>query len=272
MRLSRVTAFLLAALVSPITALLGGCGQEPGKPPLQRIRERGTLIVAHEAAFEPFEYRDAKTGEVVGFDIDLARELAKDLGVTVEFRNVKFADIDAELGTRRADLIISGLTVTPPRQRVYAFSKPYFHTVTALLVSKAKAADVRSVKDLDRAGRVVAVQSGTTGVEAARKTCAKAEIRQFATDNDAVMDVVQGRCDAFLFDLATLRSHHERNPDTTILLPEPITSEPYAVAARKDEPELAAWVDGVLDKMRADGRLKGIHEKHKPDGTLDEPK
>jgi polar amino acid transport system substrate-binding protein len=230
------------------------------------------LIVAHEAAFEPFEYRDPKTGEVVGFDVDLARELAKDLGVEVRFRNVRFDDINAELRTGRADLIISGLTVTPARESVYAFSQPYFHTVTALLVSKARASDVTSVKDLDRPGRVVAVQSGTTGVEAARKACPKAEHRQFKTDNDAVLDVVQGRCDAFLFDLATLRKHHERNPETTILLPEPITSEPYAVAARKDEPELARWVDSVLDRMRADGRLQAIHAKHGPDGTLDAPK
>jgi polar amino acid transport system substrate-binding protein len=255
-----------------IAALVAACGQEPRGDPLQRIRARGELIVAHEAAFEPFEYSDPKTGEVVGFDVDLARELAKELGVKVTFRNMKFNDVFTDVRTGRSDLAISGITVTAERERDFAFSTPYFHTVTALLVSRRKAPEVRSVRDLDREGRVVAVQSGTTGVVAAAKACPHAKAQHYDTENDAVLDVVQGRVDAFLYDLASLRKDHEHNPDTTILLPEPITSEPYAVLAHKDEPALVAWVSAVLAKLRASGRLQEILARHKPDGTLDAAK
>lgn len=253
-------------------ALLMSCGREVRGDALERIRARGELVVAHEAAFEPFEYSDPKTGEVVGFDVDLARELAKELGVRLTFRNLSFNEVFNEVRTGRADLAISGITITPERRREFAFSAPYFHTVTALLVSRRKAPGLRSVKDLDAPDRVVAVQSGTTGVPAAAKACPRARVQQYATENDAVLDVVQGRVDAFLFDLASLRKDHERNPDTTILLPEPITGEPYGVAAHKDETGLAGWVTATLQKMRADGRLQTIFERHRPDGTLDEPK
>ena len=255
-----------------IATLLVGCGEAQRGDPLERIRARGELIVAHEAAFEPFEYSDPTTGEVVGFDVDLARELAKDLGVKLTFRNMTFNEVFTDVKTGRSDLAISGITVTPERRRGFAFSAPDVHTVTALLVSRRKAPEVRSVKALDHPDRTVAAHSGTTGVVAAGKACPRARLQQYATENDAVLDVVQGRVDAFLYDLASLRKDHERNPDTTILLPEPITSEPYAVLARQDEPALAAWVSEALTRMRGDGRLQAIFARFKPDGALDEPK
>lgn len=253
-------------------ALLGACGGDAHGRRLEQIRERGRLIVAHEAAFEPFEYVDPTSGDVVGFDVDLARELAKDLGVAVEFRNMEFKELGTDLTTGRSDLIVSGLTANEERRRLYAMSTPYFHTVTALLVSKARAADVASVADLDRAGRRVVVQAGTTGVPAAAKACPRAERVQLTTENDCVLEVVQGRADAFLFDLASLRKDHERNPETTRLIATPITSEPYGIAAHKQEPALVQWVDAALARMRADGRLAALLAKHRPDGTLDEPK
>ena len=252
-------------------ALLGACGGDSHGHRLEQIRERGRLIVAHEAAFEPFEYMDPTSGKLVGFDVDLVGELAKDLGVQVEFRNMAFDVLGADLTTGRSDLIVSGLTANEERRRTYAMSEPYFHTVTALLVSKAKAPGLASVKDLDRPGRRVVVQSGTTGIAAAEAACPRAEIVQLKTENDCVLEVAQGRADAFLMDLASIRKDHERNPDTTFLVETPITSEPYGIAAHKDEPALVAWVNAELAKMRTDGRLAALLAKYKPAGTLDPP-
>jgi polar amino acid transport system substrate-binding protein len=255
---------LLSALVLVVLAACGGAPEATDlweNSVIRRARERGKLVVALEAEFRPFEYVEAD-GSLAGFDVDLAREIARHLGTEIEFRNVPWESIVAELTTGQADLIVSGMTATPQRALTLSYSQPYFHTRTCLLVSKERAPDVRSVTDLDRAGRIVAVKQGTTGEEAARVRCPKAEILTFKTENGAALEVAQGRADAFLYDLASVRAHHEQNPDTTFLLLDAVSVEPYAIACRKGDPETIAWLDLVLAHMRKDGRLEALYERH----------
>jgi polar amino acid transport system substrate-binding protein len=166
------------------------------------------------------------------------------------------------LVTEKADLIVSGMTVTEERARTIAFSEPYFYTVTALLVSREKASDVKRIQDLDRAGRVVVVKQGTTGEAAANAKAPKATIRSYPTENAAALEVAQGRADAFLYDLASVRAHHEQHPKTTFLLTEPVTFEPYAVGMRPGDPSLVAWVNQVLAAMRSNGCTKELYARH----------
>ena len=219
------------------------------------------MIVALEAEFEPFEYID-KNGELVGFDVDLARILAEEMEVSVEFVNISFDGIIASLLTKKCDLIISGMTATPKRALRASYSTPYFHTITCLLVSKKRAADVLGIADLNKPGRIVAVKQDTTGHMAAMRRCPLAEIVSYGKEADAALEVAFGRADAFLYDLRAVQNHHAKHPDTTFILREPVTVEPYAIACRKGDPDTVAWLNLVLHHLKRDGRLEELYAKY----------
>jgi polar amino acid transport system substrate-binding protein len=228
---------------------------------IRKVAERGTLVVAMEPGFLPFEYVDDQD-RLVGFDVDLARLLGEALKVRVEFVQVAWDSIIPTLLTGKCDLIISGMTATPERALSVSYTDPYFHTVTCLLVSKKRAGDVKGIEDLDRAGRVVVVKAGTTGDFAAQKRCPKARIVRVGKEVDAAQEVVHGRADAFLYDLWSIRNHHRLNPDATFVVAEPVTREPYGIACRKGDPETVAWLNLALRTFRLDGRLKELYDKH----------
>jgi len=258
---------LLAYL--PLAALFGCGSSEPGDT-LARIRARGALVVATEAEMRPFEYVQPD-GSIAGFDVDLARAIADDLGVKLELRNVPWDSIIPELKSGRSDLIASAMTITEERGKAVLFSQPYFFTVTALLVNKAKASEIKSIADLDREGRVLAVKEGTTGEFAAQQRCPKARIVSHKNEDGAALDVAEGRADAFLYDLANVKQHQANHPDRTVLLPEPVTYEPYGLAVRHSDVTLMARVDAVIEAMRKDGRMAALMKRHAPEGSLEKP-
>lgn len=254
----RVAAAFLGLLLLGLSA----CGQNADTPELlAEIKARGTLRVATEPTFRPFETVDAN-GELVGFDIDLARALAKDLGVEVEFVTVDWNSIIPTLIAKKADLIMSGMTITEERKRTVDYSDPYFHTVTSLLVSSKKAPGVEAVADLDDAARKIVVKEGTTGHFAAEKTFPNAKIVAVATENDAAREVELGRADAFLYDLWSIRKHNRNHPDATYVIAKAVTKEPYGIALRKGNDEARAWLNRTLEAMRSDGRLQELYDKY----------
>lgn len=257
---------------------LAACGAPPGgldlwkSSTIRQAKERGRLIVALEPEFRPFEYID-EGGNLVGFDVDLCEILRQELNVErVEFLRVNFDVIISTLLSGEADLIVSGMTALPERALRVSYSDPYFHTVTCLLVSRERAADVRSVADLDRPERVVAVKQGTTGEIAARKRCPRARLVSFPTENAAALEVASGRADAFLYDKKSVEQHHARHPDTTFLILDPVTVEPYAIACRKGDPDTVAWLNLVLHHLRRDGRLEELYAKHGLEDSGDGPR
>lgn len=261
-------SLLPGLLLALLLGALPGCGGPAEGDALERIRARGELVVATEAEFPPFESVDA-TGRIVGFDVDLAQALADDLGVRLVLRNVRFEAIIPELLSGKADLILSGLTVTEERRRSVRFSEPYFYTITCLLVRRGLEGQVRSVSDLDDPARTLAVKEGTTGEAAARAKAPRARRVSHKTENAAALDVAEGRADAFLYDLSSVRQHQRQHPERTFLIETPITYEPYAAAFRPEDAPLAERMDRLLAALRADGRLRRIAERHGPEGSLE---
>lgn len=259
----RLATFVLACGAALAATFVAACGQAPvaSDATLATARERGHLIVALEPEFKPFEYVDEK-GDLVGFDVDLARAIAGDLGIGVEFRSVEWESILPSLLTGESDLIISGMTATEERAQKVAFTRPYHRTITCLLVSSTRASGLATFEDLDEAGRIVTVKEGTTGDTTARARLQKATIKAFPSELAAAQEVATGMADAFLYDLVSIRNHHERSPSTTYVLDTPVTTEPYAIACRRGEPDTVRRLDAILEAMEADGRLDALHTKH----------
>ena len=263
---ARHRAVLGAVVTLLCVAWLGACGQQGSSGSLwkssvlYKVRDRGVLRVATEPTFPPFE--SIEDGTIVGFDADLAKILADELGVELSFKRVKFESIIPTLTGGDVDLIISAMTATPERALKVSYSDPYFVTATNLLVSTKRAPGASGVKDLDQDGRIIAVKLGTTGDITATRIFKHAEIRRLKTQNLAALDVAQGNADAFLYDLSAVRAQHATHPDTTYVIETPVSAEPYAIACRKGDPETVAWLNLVIRTLRLDGRMRELYEKY----------
>ncbi|MHC4550661.1 MAG: transporter substrate-binding domain-containing protein [Planctomycetota bacterium] len=242
-----------------------GCPKWDERSTLDQVLERGVLIVGTEPEFPPFESID-QNGEYVGFDMDMVRELARDLGVRLRIEPMAFDSLPTALATGKIDLIASGMTATAERAKSRAFSEPYFHTGLCLLVNAKSGIE----KPADVNGKRVVVKLGTTGDINAPRLFKDIEITRLDTEGACALEVIQGRADAFLYDQLSILRHHRNNPETTRALLEPLTKEPYAMACRLGDDKFVNRLNEFLATIRADGRYRRIYQQHfaeLPDGS-----
>jgi polar amino acid transport system substrate-binding protein len=242
--------------------LLGlACGRQPGASgrdsTLQRVLSNGELVVGIELGFPPFEVLGEK-GTVEGFDIDLARAFAIDLGVTARFETMKWTALTTALQTGQIDMIWSGMTATVPRSTRLLFSDTYFRTRLCLLVRADSG--IHGPEDLE--GKKLIVKMGTTGVSVAKNLFPENERIELPNENNCALEVTGGGADAFLYDRFSILRHHAKYPKATRVIEVKETFEPYAVAMRPGDFELWRTLNLFLEKVRWDGRYDAIHLKH----------
>lgn len=257
-------SYLFKACLWAITLLLCACGRDAygpgaGASTLDRILERGVLVIGTEPEFPPFEYVDP-SGEYLGFDMDLARALAADLGVELRIESMAFQSLPTALSNGQIDLILSGLTATAERAKTLLFTEPYFRTGLCLLVQRE--GGVEGPEDLNAPGRKIAVKLGTTGEIVAARLFPKAELVRFDTEGSCSLEVVNRRADAFIYDQLSIMRHHKNNPETTRALLEPLTYEPYAIAIQQGDFVLWRYLNLFFDRIRGDGRFDELYQKH----------
>ena len=262
MRLKIATFILiLSALCLSGAALAATPFEISGQSALAQAVAKGKLVVGMEEKFWPFEYTDEK-GQPLGLDVDLARMIAKEMGVELEIKDMEWTGLIPALQTGKIDLIISGITGTLERAKTITFSSPYFVTGLCALLSQKKAPEVNSVAELDAVGRIIAVKSGTTADLVAAQRFAKAEIRRFKDETSCVQEVVNGRADAFFYDQFSIAKHHKQNPETTRAILTPFTYEPYCIALRKGDFDLWQWLEMFLRIKTDNGELEALRQKH----------
>jgi polar amino acid transport system substrate-binding protein len=208
------------------------------------------LIVGMDMSYPPFEMRDAH-GAPAGVSADLAQALGAHLGRPVEIENIPFAGLIPALKTGKIDLIISSMTSTPERAQSIDFSEPYLQTGLCLLVG-AKTG-IQSIADADRAGNSVAVVKGTTGHLYAVKQLKSARILVLDQPATCVLEVAQGKAEAFLFDQMSTLQNWRKNPDTTRALLTPFQTETWAIGLQKGNTDLRTKVNAFLADFRAQG-------------------
>ena len=218
----------------------------------------GALVVGMELAYPPFEMTDTE-GRPAGVSVDLARALGEFIHKPVAIENIPFDGLIPSLKTGKIDLIISSLTTTPERQQSIDFSAPYLTTGLALLVS-AKS-DIQSIADLQRGDRVVAVKKGTTGHVYAAEHLSSARVLVLDKENACVLEVAQGKADAFIYDQMSVLKNWEQHQDSTRPLLAPFKIEHWAVGIRKGNDPLRAQVNGFLQEFRRTGGFERLGEK-----------
>lgn len=226
-------------------------------PAVQRIQKAGKLVVLVDATFKPMEFKDEK-GEIVGFDVDLAKEIAKGLGVQLELQNIAWDGIFAALKTAKGDMIVSSVTITDERKKEMAFSDPYYAAGQAILV-RSDNTDIKGPEDLK--GKVVAVQIDTTGQEAVEKIAGVKEVKKLDAGSEACIMTEQGKADATVIDIMVAGYFAKEHPKVKLVSRKPFTQEDLGIAMRKDDADLVQKVNELLAKMKSDGTIDKALEK-----------
>lgn len=247
----RLIPFLLG-----LCALLAGCkkpdgsgGTAGGEP----------LRVGMELTYPPFEMKDA-AGNPDGVGVKLAEALAADLGRPIKIVPMEFSGLIPALKSGNVDLVISSMTATDERRRSIDFSDPYAFTGLAILTGKDSA--IHSIDDLKAPGRRIAVKSSTTGESWVTKNLPEAKRVAFTDEAACVMEVAQGRADAFLYDQLSIYRYHKQNTDTTRALLTPFVEESWAVGIVKGNDALRTQVNEFIARFRKEGGFEKLGDRY----------
>ena len=216
------------------------------------------LVVGMDLSYPPFEMRDER-GAPAGVSVDLAQALGAHLGRPVEIESIPFAGLIPALKTGKLDLIISSMTATPERAQSIDFSEPYVQTGLCLLVG-AKTS-IQSIADADRAGQTVVVVKGTTGHLYATQRLKSARVLVLDQPATCVLEVAQGKAEAFLFDQISMLKNWQKNQGTTRALLTPFQAETWAIGLRKGNDELRAQVNAFLADYRAKAGFERLGDR-----------
>jgi polar amino acid transport system substrate-binding protein len=220
---------------------------------LEKIKNKAEISIGTSPDYPPFESIDDK-GDIVGFDIDLAREIAKELGVDAKLVSMGFDSIITAVKNGQIDIGMSSFSVNEERKMSIDFSKPYISTAQVILVKKDSA--ITKAEDLEKA--VIAVQMGTTGAEAA-KELKDVEIKTVEDSNVATMMLDNGSVKAVVIDVAIAKELASRH--NFRVLEKPLNQEETAIVLQKGNDDLKLAVDNAIDKIISDGRYEKIKAK-----------
>ena len=281
--MTRNTYLVIFAIILTIVAyaLFSRFGNSTQDSTLEAIRARGELRVGFEAGYMPFEMIDRRSGvrqndiphgdvrrgsqqqaNFMGFDIDMAREMANDLGVEFVPVETAWPNLITSLNANRFDIIISGMSITEERQKRLDFTESYMTIGQTVLLNKKHAATVQSYEDLNNSKYVVTSQAGTTGEEAIKKFLPQANYTSYNTADEGALAVLSGEIDAFIYDHpfnATFIALH--GSDTLVFLDDPFTTEQLAWAIKQNDPTFSAWLNDFLETIHEDGRYNQIYSK-----------
>jgi len=223
-----------------------------------------TLKVAMELQFPPFEMSDGE-GNPTGISVDMAIALGKYIGKEVEIVNTAWTGLIPSLQTGKADLIISSMTITEDRAKVVDFSDPYLVAGLTLLLDKKSEAN--KWEDLNKEGIIIAVKSGTTGAIIAKAQLVNSEIKYFEDVSACVLEVSQGKADAFIYDALTIYESYKNNNKTTKLnlTTIPSTASGWGIAIKKGNNELKTKVNEFIKKSKEDGSFSALENKYLKD-------
>ncbi|HEY8900260.1 MAG TPA: transporter substrate-binding domain-containing protein [Chthoniobacterales bacterium] len=242
--------FLSAIAAFFLLAGLAGCGSKPAD---------NALVVGMDLSYPPFETID-RAGQPMGVSVDLAKALGEFLHRPVRIENIPFVGLVPALKSRRVDVVISSMTDTPERRKSIAFSDPYLTIGLALLVGKNS--PIRSAAELDQPGRTLVVRQGTTGEVWARAHLGTARVLAVEKESSAVLEVMQGRTDAFLYDQMSVWQNGKQHPEALQAVLEPVQRENWAIGLRLGDDELREQVNAFLRDYKAAGGFEKLGDKY----------
>lgn len=228
---------------------------------LEEIQKRGKLRVGMEPGYMPFELQNKK-GEIIGFDADMGAAMAKAMGVELELVSTAWDGIIPALLTGKFDVIMSGMTLTQERNMSINFAPPYVVIGQTILVKKDLAGTIKTYKDLNDPKYTVASKLGTTGEQATKRMIPKAKYNSYETEQEGVMELVNGKIDAFIYDQPyNIVAMSQKGQGKIVHLDTPFTFEPIAWGVRKGDADFLNWLENFMYQVKNDGTYERIYHK-----------
>lgn len=252
------------AIVSFTFVFAGGTkdkGKDEGQDnSLQKVQKKGVFVLGLDDSFPPLGFRD-KDNTIVGYDIDLAREVCNRLNVTLKLQPIDWAAKEQELNTGKIDCIWNGFTITEERKKVLLFSEPYLDNAQVVIVRLGE--NIHSLSDL--AGKKVGLQAGSSAAIALDSVpnfkSSVTEIVEFKDNLTALMDLEVRGIDAVIMDMVVGNYNIATGGKNFKTLPESLSTEKYGIGFRKNDVELRNAVQKTLEKMASDGTIATIGKK-----------
>lgn len=260
--ISKTFKIILSISIAVIVLISIGCSEKTSTEDnsLQTIKGAGKLVLGLDDTFAPMGFRDG-SGEIVGFDIDLAKEVASRMGVALEIKPIDWSSSILSLNKGDIDVLWNGVTINESRKEQINFSKPYLNN-RLIIVKPKDRNDINSKEDL--AGKILGVQVGSNDEALSSDSISKEakEIRKYDVNVNAFLDLKAKRIDVVIIDEVAAQYYiSEEKVDFVVVENSPLTEEFYGVGFRKTDAKLLAEVDKILDEMKADGKASEISQK-----------
>lgn len=241
-------------------ALITGCGGNKTDNQQAANGKPAKIIAGMDDTFAPMGFRDDK-GNIVGFDIDMANAISKEIGVPIEFKPIDWAAKETELNSGRIDCIWNGFSITPEREKKLVFTKAYMDNKQAFTVKSD--APYQSMADLK--GKKIVIQEGSTAENVLNKNpelkASFAEVKAYPDFTSCFMDLESGRADAVLGDTVLEEYYIAKKPGQFKELPDVLSRDNFAIGIKKDNKALVDLLNQGIDKVIASGEASKISEK-----------
>jgi ABC-type amino acid transport/signal transduction systems, periplasmic component/domain len=251
-------------------SVFAGCGQSASESKstsssntnskensLDRVKKAGKIVIGIDDTYPPMEFRD-KDNKLVGYDIDMANEIAKKLGVKVEFVPTAWDGIFMALQSKKFDVIHSTVSITDERKKTMMFTQPYIFGGNAIFV-KADNTTVNSQDDFK--GKVIGCQIGTTAQDVLSKMSGMKEVKKYNGMTEAFLDLKNGRIEAVVSDPQVGDYYIASQKDKFKKIKSLLNEEPIGVAFRKDDTDLRDGYQKAMDDLKKDGTLSKLSQK-----------
>lgn len=223
--------------------------------------KRGTLKVGSAPIYMPFQFSDKK-GQVIGFEIDIAKEMAKAMDVKLEVVSTDYDGIIPALQTGKFDIIMSAMTVTQKRNLQVNFAMPFIEVGQTIIVRKEIADQIKTYKDLNDSKYKVTSALGTSGEATIKRVLPKATYTSYENAQLALLDIINGRADALVYDSALNEiAISKYGSDKLVHIDTKFTYEPLAWAIKKGDYDSINWLNNFLIQIKNDGTYDRIYKK-----------
>ena len=267
-KMKKVIGIIIAIVcIATCVFAFAACGGIKDSTPTG-IKEYGKLVVATNAYFPPFEYKNEK-GEIVGWDMDIAAALAKKLGVELVIEDMEFDSVLLAPNTNKAHISMAGISYSEKRDETLDFTVGVFNSSQVIIVKE----DSTINGPFDLAGKTVGVQSGTVGQLLAEMDpdwagegedaclAEPASVKKFSTGAEAVMDLVKGGVDAVIIDKFPAENY-VKNYEGIKIAEDVVFDDEYAFAVKEGNKELVEWLNKAIAEMKEDGTMDAINQKY----------
>ncbi|QUJ68457.1 transporter substrate-binding domain-containing protein [Photobacterium sp. GJ3] len=247
-------------IIAAATMLMGASASVSAGPVLDDIVKTGELRVCFDAGYMPFEMK-SKNGSFIGFDIDIGKMMAKQMGVKYVPVNTAWDGIIPTLLTGKCHMINAGMTINAKRNMRVNFAEPYIIVGQSILLSPELEGKIKSYKDLNDSKYTIATKLGTTGEQAIKRMISKAKLNVFETQSDAVLEVANGKADAFIYDMPFNAIYASQNNGKVVHLDQPFTYEPLGWAVAQGDMDMLNFLNNFLRQIKGDGSYERVYNK-----------